>query len=226
MADVPSGLPNNLPPHLQQLFNVGNLPFQKIRGANQYGPNLRPVGKGSLVKFNYIGIPGKSVIHDSHPVIIIYSMRDDLIKGVNIRYLTFPYIRTLLGANNTLPMWGASGNPTGNINCDNPNISYNNIKGDKYITDAFRSYKRAGIKQLRKLDCGFLLKVLGEMRSFNPNEVEQMRTYVRDALRNLNQSKPRVGARDYSNWMTTNRPNYKTGIAAQPTPPPNVIGNE
>src|SRR3972149_8698666 len=173
MAQIPSGLPNNLPPHLQQLLNASNLPFQKIRGANQYGPNLTPVGKGSLIKFNYIGIPGKSVIHDFHPVAIIYSMRGDLVKGVNIRYLTFPYIRSLLGSNSSLPAWGMAGTPTGMGNCDNPNISYNKIKGDKYINNAFRSYKRQGIKQVRKLDCAFLLKVLSEMRSFNPNEVEQ-----------------------------------------------------
>ncbi len=206
---------SGLPPHLQQLLNhanlAGNLPFQKFKGANQYGPNLTTVGKGSLVKFNYVGIPGKSVIHDSHPVVIIYAMRGDLVKGVNIRYLTFPYIRSLLGSN-SLPMWGATGPQVGQSNCDNPNISYNNIKGDKYITNAFRSYKRSGIKTLRKLDCGFLLKILGEMRSFNPNEVDQMRGFVRQQLRNLNQPKAGTQANQYSNWLSTGNENYKTGM--------------
>ena len=209
MPPVPPPGASGLPPHLQQLFNAPKLPFTKP-GGNQYGPffNKATVGKGSLIKFNYVGIPGKSVIHDAHPVTIIYSMKGDLVKGVNIRYLTFPYIKSLLGGKG-LP------------NCDNPNISYNNIKGDKYITNAFRSYKRQGIKALRKLDCNFLLKVLGEMRSFNPNEVEQMRTYVRDALRNLNQPRATGGAKSYTDWLSTNMPNYKAGG----NQPPNMIEN-
>jgi len=210
-------LPPNIPPHLQQLFLKP--------GGTRYGANLALVGKGSLIKFNYVGIPNQSQIHDFHPVVIVYSLRGQLVKGVNIRYLTFPYIRALLG-----------GNPQ---NCDNPNISYTRIKSDRYITEAFRSYKRVGMKMLRKLDCGFLLKVLGEMRSFSPSEIELMRTYVRQALKNLGQPRATRGAREYKGWfipthhttvMEQNRPIAGRGGEAAPggpnlgeiTPPPAI----
>jgi len=194
MAEPPTG--QGLPPHLQNLFKSVALPFQKFRGANQYGPNLTPVGKGSLIKFYYAGIPGKSVVHDHNPVVILYSMKgkgtdQSVIRGVNIRYLTFPYIKHLLNP-------GMNSN-----NCDNPMISYNNIRGDKYITDAFRSYKRVGIKRLRKLDCEFITSVLGGMRSFHPSEIEEMRNYVRNALKGLQQApqRPTGMANKYMDWV-------------------------
>lgn len=197
MTQLPSG--QGLPPHLQNLFQSIALPFQAFRGANQFGPNLRPVGKGSLIKFYYSGIPGKSVIHDHNPVVILYSMQGKgsdktVIRGVNIRYLTFPYIKHLLGT----------------TNCDNPMISYNNIKGDKYITDAFRSYKRVGIKRLRKLDCNFILSVLSGMRSFHPSEIDQMRNYVREALKSLQQPRPTGMAKDYMDWITGGQPSPRS----------------
>lgn len=221
MAELPPNI-QALPPHLQELFKSIALPFQKFRGANQYGPNLTTVGKGSLVKFYYAGVPGKSVIHDHNPVVILYSMtgknRDpSCIRGVNIRYLTFPYIKHILSPN------------LNSNNCDNPNISYNNIRGDKYITDAFRSYKRVGIKRLRKLDCNFITNVLGGMRNFHPSEIEEMRNYVRQALKGLQQAprRPTGMAREYMDWLTTGQesprsqpqPNFTptTGI---PSPPP------
>jgi len=218
MAKSPIG--QGLPPHLQNLFKSIGMPFQKFRGANQFGPNLQTVGKGSLIKFYYTGIPGRSIIHDRNPVVILYSMKGkgsdtSVIRGVNIRYLTFPYIKHLLSPN------------INSTNCDNPSISYDNIKGDKYITDAFRSYKRVGIKRLRKLDCNFINSVLSGMRSFNPNEVEEMRNYVRTALRGLQQAprRPNQTAAEYMNWITSGQagprsqpanPNPTTGLSSPP----------
>jgi len=224
MAEQPP-IGQGLPPHLQNLFRSMSLPFQKFKGANQYGPNLTPVGKGSLVKFYYAGVPGKSVIHDHNPVVILYSMKgkgtdQSVIRGVNIRYLTFPYIKHLLSPN-------ANSN-----NCDNPSISYNNIKGDKYITDAFRSYKRVGIKRLRKLDCDFITSVLGGMRGFHPSEIDEMRQYVRDALKGLQQAprRPTGMAKEYMDWVSGGVPTPRsapgvtpptTGIPSPPSPPSN-----
>jgi hypothetical protein len=219
MAEQPTG--QGLPPHLQNLFRSIALPFQKFKGANQYGPNLTPVGKGSLVKFYYAGVPGKSVIHDHNPVVILYSMKgkgtdQSVIRGVNIRYLTFPYIKHLLSPN------------VNSNNCDNPSISYNNIKGDKYITDAFRSYKRVGVKRLRKLDCEFITSVLGGMRGFHPSEIDEMRQYVRDALKGLQQAprRPTGMAKEYMDWVAGGQatPRSAPGVTPPttgiPTPPP------
>jgi hypothetical protein len=120
------------------------------------------ITKGSLIIFNYtFHKPG----HDSYPLVIVTDIWQSYIRGVNLHYLTFPYIKRLLQPN-----------------CNNPNFSYTNIKSDEYITSAFRQYKRNGIRQIKKLDCAFLLNVLASVRSFDPNEVEAIRKSVREQI--------------------------------------------
>lgn len=140
--------------------------------ANQFGPvptkMNQTIMKGSLCTFNYVfHKPG----HDPYPLVIVtdvaFGPRQD-VRGVNLHYLTFPYVKRLLQPN-----------------CNNPNFSYGNIKGDEYIVSAFRQYKRNGIRQIKKLDCAFLLNVLASVRSFDPNEVEAIRKSVREQIRRL-----------------------------------------
>ena len=153
----------NLPPHMDQRFQnaqlPGKSPFQR-QGANQFGPTVKRITQGSLVYFSYANYK-----HDPYPLIIVTDIFKNSIRGVNLHYLTFQYIKNLL-----------------HRHCDNMMFSYFNIKQDQYITDAFRTYKRLGIQKLRKLDCKFLLNVLGSVTSFDPAEVEQMRVYVREQL--------------------------------------------
>lgn len=142
--------------------------------ANQFGPvynqMLKPASKGSLVIFNYIFYkPG----HDPYPLVFMtddnYPLKNPLyIRGVNLHYLTFPVIKKLLQPN-----------------INNPNFSYDNIKGDSYITGAFRQYKKVGIRQLKTLNTAFLLNVLASVRSFNPSEIEAIRNSVREQLQRL-----------------------------------------
>ena len=140
----------------------GVQPFKRI-GANQYGPNFRVLSRGSLVQFSYLfHKPG----HDAMPLVLITDVWVNDIRGINIHYLTFPYIKKLLQPN-----------------CNNPNFNYwTNVKPDTYISDAFRQYKRLGIRQLKMLDCAFLLNVLASVRSFDPNEVEKIRRSVREQI--------------------------------------------
>jgi hypothetical protein len=95
------------------------------------------------------------------------------IRGVNLHYLTFPDIIRLLQPN-----------------CGNAAFSYSNIKGHSYIGGAepntfcraFRQYKRTGIRQIKVLDCAFLIKVLTTVRSIDPTEVDNIRRAVRDQI--------------------------------------------
>jgi len=87
------------------------------------------------------------------------------IRGVNIHYLTFNYIKGILGQG-----------------CGNMGFSYRNFSGDRFLTSAFRTYKWSGIRQLKKLDCNFVKKVMEMIRSFDPAEVEIMRKNVLDQL--------------------------------------------
>lgn len=143
------------------------VPVSQAIPGNQYGPSYsrmsQVINKGSLVRFNYNFVkPG----HDPVPLVIVTDIWKDYIRGVNLHYLTFPYIKNLLQqySNNT-------------------GFSYSNIKGQEYIVSAFRQYKRAGIRGIQKLDSDFLLNVLASVRSMDPTEVEAIRRSIREQIR-------------------------------------------
>lgn len=145
MPPLPSNqLSGNLFTALNAVRQTGQVPPYARLPANQYGPSFQRINKGSLVTFSYLyHQPG----HDPTPLVIVTDIWRDFIRGVNLHYLTFNYITKLLQPN-----------------CENARFSYYNIKGDRYIVDAFRQYKRLGIRQIKKLDCTFLLKVLATVR--------------------------------------------------------------
>ena len=129
-----------------------------------------PVGRGSLVSFNYIfHKPG----HDPAPMVLITDVWAQYIRGINLHYLTFPVIKKMI-----YPAPGIS-------ICDNPIFTYQYIRANSYITSAFRQYKRNGIERLRKLDCAFIVNALSLSRSFDPNEIEAIRRSVREQLRRM-----------------------------------------
>lgn len=155
---LPPGL--GIPQHLQQMFQKTAIqPYSSIK-SNQYGPSVKPLGKGSLISFNYTFWK-----HDPYPLVIVTDIFQNYIRGVNLHYLTFQYIKTLL-----------------QNNCDNVAFSYYNIKLDKYITNSFRTYKRPGIRLVKKMDCSFLLNIIGMVKSFDLNEVNKIRDFVRGQL--------------------------------------------
>lgn len=123
---------------------------------------LQTVKKGSLVRFNYIfHKPG----HDANPDVIITDVSPIYIRGLNIHYLTFPYIRRLIRAN-----------------CNNPSFSYKLIKGDKYLVSAFRQYKVSGIRMLKNMDCDFILNLLAGIRAVTPMEIGAIRKTIDEQL--------------------------------------------
>jgi hypothetical protein len=97
-------------------------------------------------------------------------------RGVNLHYLTFPYIKNLLRS-------GAG----------NQGFSYGNIKADPYIVNAFRSYKWQGIRQVKMLDSAFLLTVMATVRSFDPTQVAAIRQAVQEQIQREVNPRPEPG---------------------------------
>jgi len=184
-------------------LNVEN-PFQNIP-ANQYGPTTSPLGKGTVIAFNYpesLAIR-KNIIHDIYPLVIITDIWGKYIRGVNLHYLTFPVIRELLKPN-----------------CDNNMFSYSNIKFNKFLVDSFRTYVRRGIKRAKKLDCTVLLQVLSGIRAFGPGEKEAMENYIREIIQRQVNPRPTPGF-SYESGVIGGV-GAQTPAAPAPTPPTEI----
>lgn len=140
-------------PVVSKLFNtVGN---------RQPVTTNQTVQKGSLVAFGY-----QFWKHDPYPLVIVTDvMMGDRIRGVNLHYLTFPYIKNILG-----------------MGANNPGFSYRNIMADEYIVNAFRSYKMQGVRQVKILDSAFLMQVMASVRSFDPTQVAAIRKAVQQQI--------------------------------------------
>lgn len=118
--------------------------------------------KGALIVFNY-----SMWRHDPYPLLVVTDfIPGNRIRGVNLHYLTFPFIKTLLQGS-----------------ARNPGFSYMNIKGNQYIVGAFRYYKWQGIRQMKILDSDFLLTVMATVRSFDPNQIKAIRESVQEQIK-------------------------------------------
>lgn len=134
------------------------------------------ITRGSLISFNYPisqAFP-PNVIHDSRPMVIVADVFPGYLRGVNLHYLTFPYIKKLLQT--------FSGNAS---------FSYASVRPDRYIANAFRVYASRGISQTRKLDTTWLLNLLASIRSFNPAEIEKINSTVQQQIQSRLQMKAR-----------------------------------
>ena len=153
------------------LFESYN-PIERI-ASNQYGPNVNRITRGSLISFHYPQsyaiVP--NVIHDPYPMVIITDIWPKYIRGVNLHYLTFPYVKKLL------------------TTYAGKNFSYFNIRNDTYMANAFRMYVRMGVKQPKRLDSEWLMGVLSSVRSFGPGELEQIRASIQKQIQQRLQAK-------------------------------------
>jgi hypothetical protein len=175
---LPPGL--GIPTAIQKKFDrLDALAPYKRMGMNQYGPAVGTINKGSLVHFNYL-----FWIHDPYPLVIVTDIFPQYIRGVNLHYLTFPYIRRLLQPN-----------------CDNAGFSYYNIKADQYIVNAFRTYKRSGVRTPKVFDCSFLLNILGSARALDPSDVDALRQLVQQQVRRRAQPRAEEMSQTYTNMM-------------------------
>lgn len=147
-------------------------PLERVP-SNQYGLSTKKITRGSLISFSYpqswAVIP--NVIHDPAPMIIITDIWPRYVRGLNLHYLTFPYIKKILGTHG------------------GKNFSYFHVRPDRYMANAFRMYVRQGIRQPKKLDIDFLNTVLQSARSFAPGELEQIRAEIQRQIQQRLQTK-------------------------------------
>lgn len=139
-----------LNPLVQKLFQ----PTQQ----QQFGSILT---QGTLINFKY-----SFYINDPAPLVILTRVVPGaFIKGVNLHYLTYPYVSSLLSRS-----------------IGNPSFSYQNIRNDNYITSAFRTYKWNGISQIKKFDSQLILSVMQAVRSIDPTQIAAIRQSVEQQI--------------------------------------------
>lgn len=138
-------------PRANQLVNSPQQPQQ---------PNV--IQKGSIVIFPY-----QYWKNDPNPCVLISTANGQVIKGINLHYLTFNYVQKLLSTN-----------------AGNPSFSYYNIRADQYIVSAFRSYMVKGIimNKARVIDSKFLLRMMSMVRSFDPLQIRAIRQEIERQL--------------------------------------------
>ena len=143
-------------------------PFERV-AVNQQGMVGHNVGRGSLISFHYPfshAMP-PNPIHDPYPLVLVTDIWPQYLRGVNMHYLTFPYIRNILQRN-----------------CGNASYSYGmNVKSDRYVASAFRMYYRSGMRNVKKMDCQFLVQLLKNVRSFSQTEIERIRQEIQQQIR-------------------------------------------
>jgi|688.fasta_scaffold07368_3 hypothetical protein len=151
--------------------------FDPLRNvaANQYGTSWGTLKRGSLISFEYpksfAMIP--NIIHDPRPMLIITDIfSPNYIRGLNLHYLTFNYVKKILQT--------YSGNSS---------FSYANIKPDAYMATAFRMYSLRGVQRPKRLDSDWLKTVLASVRSFDAGELEKIRTTIEQQIQARLQAK-------------------------------------
>lgn len=162
------------------------------QAAKARNPIFKPVYKtnvtsGSILTFQYTFYK-----HDPYPLVLCGGIwRNGSVVGINAHYLTYRYIKTLID------MYAGK------------NFSYQLIKGNYFVKNAFRTYKPQGIRLLKVLDGNFLKTILGSVRSFNPNEIEKIRQEIQKQLRQKMQQSADEIVQEYLSSMIPNPSNQK-----------------
>jgi len=117
--------------------------------------------RGDLISFSYAFWK-----NDPRPLVIVTdSWPGDRIRGVNVNYLTFPEIRVLLQ------------------HCNSSGFSYRTFMNNYRVVDSFRSYLWGGIREIRKLDCKFIAKVMSMISpAYDPAEIEAIRQEIHEQV--------------------------------------------
>lgn len=162
--------------NLGQLFLNLALENPAIVKALKGGPknkNAAFPSAGDIIRFKYQYASAGS---DANPLVLItdplYKIPTSplfYVRGINLHYLQMDQIRLLMGTR---------------INaCNNPTFSYNNIKPYKYIKQAFRMYKKAGIKNVQIVNCEYLKRLLGASRKLEKQDLDAIKDFINQQLR-------------------------------------------
>lgn len=135
-----------------------------LQGLMKTPQQSNTLSSGTLVTFQY-----KFFKTDPYPLVILTKAEQGkLLKGVNLHYLTFNYIKNVLQAN-----------------AGNPAFSWeHHVKLDNYLSNAFRHYKWSGIalQTFKILDAQLIVKVANMVRSIDPNEVRAIKQSIREQM--------------------------------------------
>lgn len=139
--------------------------------------------KGSLMFANYLFWQ-----HDPSPLVIVTDVLGDRIKGINLHYLTFKYIKSLLSEY-----------------CGKSFFGYRLVKHDAYIINAFRTYKKTGLRNIQLLDCDVINSQFQQQRrayKYNPQEIKAIKEQLRRQLSQLTHPKANELSDRYSQMLT------------------------
>lgn len=164
------------PPQSHQQL-LSSLPFRRV-----YYKSLQ---KGSLAYGQYLFWK-----YDPNPLVLVTDVLGDRIRGINLHYLTFKYVKALLSNY-----------------CGKPLFSYAFIKHDQYIVNAFRTYKKAGLRNLQLLDCDVINMQFQDRRKsykHNPQELKFIKQQIRDQLRRSANPNAEQLANQYVQMLNTN----------------------
>jgi len=182
--------PQQQPGFFSRLLNW--LPFMPINRLQ----------RGTLVSCQYLFWK-----HDASPLILVTRVLPDRIKGVNLHYLTYNYVRNLILTY-----------------CGNSQFDYKFIKPDPYIVNAFRTYKKIGLRKIHFLDCNqirtqLLPSLEGRTRT-NPQEMKLIRDMIRQQL----QRQVNPTAEEMARGAATPVPGAKPGIPPTAPRPATIPG--
>jgi hypothetical protein len=173
-----------MPINQQEINKLGGL-FKAIEYPTPAIPTPKIVHKGSIISFHYVSQRVGQMIHDPYPLVLVSDIFSNAIRGVNLNYLTVPYVKNMI-----------------NRYLDKP-VNYAILKaqegayvvGSKDDPGAFRTYKRSGISQLRMMDSQFLIGIATVARTLAPNELDQIRMQIEELIKyQLNQPMAQPGA--------------------------------
>lgn len=163
------------------------LPFKRV-----YYKTLQ---KGSLCSAQYLFWQ-----HDPNPLVLVTDVWGDKIRGVNLHYLTFKYVKSLLDQY-----------------CNKQLFGYSLVKHDQYIINAFRTYKKAGLRNLQLLDCDIINNQFKQQRKaykYNPQELKTIREMLRKQLNDAANPKAEELSNQYANMIGTGS-NFKDLASGQ-----------
>lgn len=136
------------------------LPFKRV-----YYKSLKT---GSLITSNYVFWK-----NDPMPLVLITDFNLNYIRGINLHYLTYNYMKSTLS-----------------LYCGKPTFNYRTaIKPDRFLYNAFRSYKRIGLKNIHQLDCDLINEQLlgqkSKYRRLPSYELKAIKDQIRDQLKQI-----------------------------------------
>lgn len=144
------------------------------------------VQTGSLISFNY-----SFWKNDPYPLVIVIEndSRKDKLAGINLHRLLPNDIRELM------------------MKFNQKGYAYGTVSDQKKFREAYRTYKKVGIRQQRMFDVNFLLRVISMVKTTDPAEVQIIRRQVQEQLKqqinpkasqftNLNQQENQVNIGD------------------------------